>query len=31
MKRVAEVQCEARIGQATAKMQSGIKVGTFYC
>jgi len=25
MKRVAEVQCEARIGQATAKMQSGIK------
>ena len=26
MKRVAEVQCEARIGQATAKMQSGIKV-----
>jgi len=25
MRRVAEVQCEARIGQATAKMQSGIK------
>jgi len=25
MKRVAEVQCEARIGQAYAKMQSGIK------
>lgn len=25
MKRVAEVQCEARIGQAAAKMQSGIR------
>jgi len=25
MKRVAEVQCEARIGQALAKMQSGIR------